>query len=94
MSKDCKLFFILISRQLIDFIFQNIISTLKNFAPPCELSCMCNNETFAPICGADGFTYYSACHAGCSGAVSDGGKWNYTECLCIQPPSGLEIIIY
>ena len=33
-----------------------------------------------PVCGANGLTYFSPCHAGCTsfGANSD----NYTNCAC------------
>jgi len=35
------------------------------FESRCSDRCVCDEEIFSPICGADGVTYYSACHAGC-----------------------------
>ncbi|KAL3863311.1 hypothetical protein ACJMK2_005076, partial [Sinanodonta woodiana] len=31
----------------------------------CTGSCGCNDENYFPICGSDGRSYYSPCHAGC-----------------------------
>lgn len=36
------------------------------FQPTCVATCDCDQNKFDPICGADGKTYFSACHAGCS----------------------------
>lgn len=35
------------------------------FESQCADRCICDHEVFSPICGADGITYFSACHAGC-----------------------------
>lgn len=35
------------------------------FESPCSDRCVCDEEMFSPICGVDGITYFSACHAGC-----------------------------
>ena len=55
--------------------------------PPCNAfnsSCLCDDETFSPICGNDGLTYYSPCHAGCTlGTNSNDGKNNYSNCSCM-----------
>ncbi|XP_073509398.1 solute carrier organic anion transporter family member 3A1 isoform X1 [Phyllobates terribilis] len=44
--------------------------------PPCNTGCECQNDSFTPVCGADGITYMSACFAGCT-------KANLTGCLCV-----------
>lgn len=31
----------------------------------CNNGCGCSRSEFSPICGVDGITYYSPCHAGC-----------------------------
>lgn len=46
---------------------------LSTFEPTCNATCDCDRNKFSPICGADGRTYFSACHAGCSNyTVADG----------------------
>ncbi|XP_063781805.1 solute carrier organic anion transporter family member 3A1 [Pseudophryne corroboree] len=47
-----------------------------NRSPPCNNGCECHNDSFSPVCGADGITYMSACYAGCT-------KTNLTGCSCI-----------
>lgn len=59
---------------------------MNTFIPPCDLSCVCNNETFSPICGADGKTYFSSCHAGCNSTGLVNGKVSFNNCLCIPGP--------
>ena len=40
-----------------------------DFHPVCNTTCNCDREKFSPICGIDGKTYFSACHAGCRNAT-------------------------
>ncbi|XP_072764571.1 solute carrier organic anion transporter family member 74D [Anoplolepis gracilipes] len=57
---------------------------LSSFEPTCEATCDCDRNKFSPICGADGRTYFSACHAGCSNyTVADGKVASYYNCQCI-----------
>ncbi|KAJ8045283.1 Solute carrier organic anion transporter family member 1B2 [Holothuria leucospilota] len=54
---------------------------------PCNEDCNCP-VLYSPICGADGITYSSPCHAGCFGSkdVESNGR-NYTafvDCACIR----------
>lgn len=54
------------------------------FEPVCSLNCDCDFEKFEPICGADNFTYFSSCHAGCKQSLSEDGVMKYTDCKCIS----------
>ncbi|XP_014208402.1 solute carrier organic anion transporter family member 3A1-like [Copidosoma floridanum] len=57
---------------------------ISKFDPVCDTTCECDQNKFSPICGVDGKTYFSACHAGCSNyTVSDGRVVNFTDCQCI-----------
>lgn len=47
---------------------------MSSFEPTCEATCDCVRNKFSPICGADGKTYFSACHAGCSNYTIVDGK--------------------
>ena len=52
-----------------------------NLTASCNFGCACDMNDVQPVCGANGLTYFSPCHAGCTsspGAKSD----NYTNCAC------------
>lgn len=51
-----------------------------NLTASCNFGCECDMNDVQPVCGANGLTYFSPCHAGCTslGANSD----NYTNCAC------------
>ena len=49
-----------------------------NLTASCNFGCECDMNDVQPVCGANGLTYFSPCHAGCSGANND----NYTNCAC------------
>ncbi|KAK6618077.1 hypothetical protein RUM44_002519 [Polyplax serrata] len=56
-----------------------------DFHPVCNTTCNCDREKFSPICGVDGKTYFSACHAGCRNAtLVDGMVVEFSDCLCIE----------
>ncbi|WAR16347.1 SO1C1-like protein, partial [Mya arenaria] len=63
------------------------------FGDNAQIGCECNDQKYFPICGQDGRSYFSPCHAGCSvkdkrwmpgpvvfGAIIDGTctLWKYT----------------
>ncbi|XP_034242693.1 solute carrier organic anion transporter family member 74D-like [Thrips palmi] len=59
---------------------------LPKFEPVCNRTCDCDQDKFSPICGADGRTYFSACHAGCTNITIDNGKIvEYSDCQCLYP---------
>lgn len=53
--------------------------------PVCNTtSCECSQDKFAPVCGQDGMTYFSACYAGCKNYTEKDGKIvTFSNCLCL-----------
>lgn len=55
--------------------------TTVNATAPCNANCACHTvDSYFPVCGADGKSYYSSCHAGCS-ATSPSG--DFSSCACV-----------
>uniref|UniRef100_A0A336N235 Solute carrier organic anion transporter family member n=1 Tax=Culicoides sonorensis TaxID=179676 RepID=A0A336N235_CULSO len=53
----------------------------------CNQACGCDYVKYSPICGLNGKTYISPCHAGCQSSTDlgdDDGKIIYNNCLCID----------
>ncbi|KAK3930526.1 Solute carrier organic anion transporter family member 74D [Frankliniella fusca] len=58
---------------------------LPRFEPVCNRTCACDDAKFSPICGADGKTYFSACHAGCTNVTRDVfGTMMFSDCRCMD----------
>jgi len=49
-----------------------------NLTSSCNFGCECDMNDVQPVCGANGLTYFSPCHAGCT----TGGD-NFTNCACV-----------
>ncbi|XP_062708927.1 solute carrier organic anion transporter family member 74D-like [Aedes albopictus] len=52
--------------------------------PTCNSNCQCDYVKYSPICGEDGNTYISACHAGCKQQYQNGDLKVYDDCSCIS----------
>ncbi|XP_035917032.1 solute carrier organic anion transporter family member 74D-like [Anopheles stephensi] len=59
------------------------IPSQTDLTPTCNSACQCDYVKYSPICGEDGNTYISACHAGCKRQNQYGDLKIYGECSCI-----------
>ena len=50
-----------------------------NLTAACNFGCECRMTDVEPVCGNNGLTYFSPCHAGCTAFSS---KSNFTNCAC------------
>lgn len=58
-----------------------------NLTAMCNMGCECSPNNIAPICGSNGLTYFSPCHAGCTTRTpADGQQFgqDYSDCKCIS----------
>ncbi|XP_073801949.1 solute carrier organic anion transporter family, member 1F1 isoform X3 [Danio rerio] len=57
---------------------------ISDVLPSCNADCGCPDLQWDPVCGENGVTYISPCHAGCNS--TQGAGWNKTfhDCRCIQ----------
>ncbi|XP_018053910.1 PREDICTED: solute carrier organic anion transporter family member 4A1 isoform X1 [Atta colombica] len=65
-------------------ITRRIALSLEN---TCNNGCGCSRSQFNPICGVDGVTYYSPCHAGCYRETPINNVKIYSDCSCIHAPA-------
>lgn len=49
-----------------------------NLTAACNTGCECPMTDVEPVCGNNGLTYFSPCHAGCTASSSS----NYSNCAC------------
>ncbi|XP_016941807.3 solute carrier organic anion transporter family member 3A1 [Drosophila suzukii] len=54
-----------------------------NLTAACNFGCECLTSEVEPVCGNNGLTYFSPCHAGCT-AFSSTSSTNYTNCACVH----------
>ncbi|KAK6619639.1 hypothetical protein RUM43_012396 [Polyplax serrata] len=52
-----------------------------NLTASCNFGCDCATSDVEPVCGNNGLTYFSPCHAGCTAFSS---RYNYFNCTCIH----------
>lgn len=50
----------------------------------CSSNCHCDLVKYSPVCGADGRTYISACHAGCNDILMGNNTRSYKMCSCVN----------
>jgi len=55
-------------------------SDIGSLTSKCNTKCVCARSLYFPVCGIDGKSYFSPCHAGCQGAIS---KTEFIQCSCI-----------
>lgn len=58
---------------------------------PCNTLCNCDFVKYSPVCGADGITYISACHAGCTQTTMFNKTKTFADCACIDSAIQYEI---
>ncbi|XP_056311222.1 solute carrier organic anion transporter family member 1C1-like [Danio aesculapii] len=60
---------------------QDIVSDVPPF---CNADCGCPDLLWDPVCGENGVTYISPCHAGCNSTQGAGWNMTFHDCSCIQ----------
>lgn len=63
---------------------------INNTMTSCMSDCNCEYVKYNPICGVNGKTYVSPCHAGCTDHFLSNGLKFYRNCSCISSLSSIE----
>ena len=48
-----------------DMLYAFASSYKENLTDKCNVKCGCSSDAYQPVCGEDGISYFSPCHAGC-----------------------------
>ncbi|XP_064649449.1 solute carrier organic anion transporter family member 5A1-like [Lineus longissimus] len=67
----------------------DVIKYPENLTSRCNEQCVCNQETYQPVCGLNQNTYFNPCYAGCSKVNAYVGTMghkirNYSSCSCVS----------
>lgn len=63
---------------------RNAVTVNYDAVPSCNVDCNCDFVKYSPVCGADGVTYISACHAGCLEIKMRNSSKTFDKCSCID----------
>lgn len=63
---------------------EKTLSIKHDVTTTCNADCHCDFVRYSPVCGDDGFTYISACHAACTKLNPERNSTNkFSECSCV-----------
>ncbi|XP_077516668.1 solute carrier organic anion transporter family member 4A1-like [Amblyomma americanum] len=71
-----------------DTSLTSVSSVNVSLTEACNSRCGCTTTRFNPICGRDGYTYYSPCFAGCLREYATADSRAYSQCLCVNHTAG------
>lgn len=63
---------------------EKTLSSKNGVITSCNSDCHCDFVKYSPVCGDDGYTYISACHAGCKLSSMKNSSHLFNNCTCIE----------